>query len=317
MDNKVSIRQNLPENLKCLAAQKALYSRAKKVTGFQLIMSVPVIVIISIISVVLNNNDLAKQFDYNPVDISWLVVFVSVSIALLDLAVLSPSVAKTKDKAARMQELFDCRVLGIPWNEVAVGQKPDYEEISKCSKQLMENEKEFNKLRDWYSTHIDGVPSNVSMIICQRSNLWWDADLRTAVSNYITIMAGMLFVFLLCMGIYKGLTLQSFFVVVVAPSLPVIIFATRQRIDNSAALNRVTSLKELVNRYWQELLLPEGDDTCLVDHSRRIQDQIYLNRRENPLIFDWIYNNKRIQQNVDMCYSIEQLKKEYQEAQSQ
>lgn len=311
MVDNISIRQDRPEQLNCLAAQRQLYSRAKQLSYLQLILSVPLIIIISIATLVLNDNVLAQKIGVQQVDISWALAFVGVTVALIDLIVITPIINGFRDKAAKIQELFDTSVFNMSWNDVAVGAKPDYEEISKYSSRIRGKQEEYNKLKCWYSDKLDGIPVRASTVICQRSNLFWDSDLRKYFSFIVGSVACSLVFFLLVVGLYEGLTLKRFFLVVFAPALPIIIYATRQWIDNKKAISQLTALKELLNTTWAELLSGEKGDNYILDRARKLQDQIYVNRKSNPLIFDWIYELRKSKQHENMFYSIDQMIDEY------
>ena len=311
MDDSISIRQDRPEQLNCLAAQRQLYSRAKQLSYLQLILSVPLIVIISIATLVLNDNVLAHKIGVQQADISWVAAFVGVMVTLIDLIIITPIINGFRDKAAKIQELFDTSVFDMQWSDVAVGAKPDYEEISKYSSRIRGKQEEYNKLKCWYSDKLDGIPVSASTVICQRSNLFWDSDLRKYFSIIVGIIAFSLVIFLLVVGLYKGLTLKIFFLIVFAPSLPIIVYATRQWIDNRKAISRLTTLKELLNATWIEISSGDDNDNHILDRARKLQDQIYLNRKSNPLIFDWIYELRKSKQHENMFYSIDQMIDEY------
>jgi hypothetical protein len=311
MANSISYKQNLSEPLNCLAAQRTLYSKAKQLSLTQILLSVPLIIVIAIITMVFNDKSLSQKIGVQQIDISWIAAFVGVSVALFDLFVITPAINTLKDKAAKIQELFDTSVFQLPWNGVAAGRMPDHEEIIKYSRRIRENPEEINKLKNWYSDKLDSMPLSISTIMCQRSNLWWDLDLRNYYSNIITFVAFILFFILLCIGLYDELTLKKFFLVVLAPALPIIIFAARQRIDNRNAINQLTYLKDLLNTGWNEILSMDLSDDDILGLARKLQDQIYLNRKNNPLIFDWIYELRKSKQHESMFYSIDQMITEY------
>lgn len=311
MTDTISTKQNRPEQLNCLAAQRVLYTKAKQLSSVQIILSVPLIIIISVAILALNDKALTQKIGIQQIDISWVVAFVGVIVALLDLVVITPTISRFKDKAAKIQELFDTSVFDLPWNDVAVGSKPDHEEINKYSRSIREKQEELDKLEHWYSSKLDDIPVSASTIICQRSNLSWDCDLRTYFSSIIGGVALLLIFILMIIGLYEELTLKRFFLVVFAPALPIIIFAIRHWVDNNKAISQLTALKELLNTTWQELLSEEKSQNYIMERARKLQDQIYLNRKNNPLIFDMIYEQRKSKQHESMFYSIDQMVDEY------
>ena len=306
-----SERQNKPQQLNHLAAQRTLYRKAKSITAIQIILSVPLIIFISIIVLALNNKDISQFIGFQQVDISWISAFAGVVVALLDVLILTPLIDNLKEKAAKMQELFDASVLGLPWNYVATGSAPDHEDVNKYSRPIRENTEELSKLKNWYSVKLDNLPIEAASIICQRSNLCWDSELREYFSKVMGAIAIFVILLLVTIGLYEGLNLKTFFLIVLAPALPIIIFSSRQWIENKKAIRQLTSLKNLVNESWNNLLEKRGGVPKLMEQARAIQDQIYINRKSNPLIFDWVYEKHKSRQHESMYYSIDQMIDEY------
>ncbi len=311
MANNFSERQNMPQQLNYLAAQRTLYRKAKQVTAIQIWLSVPIIIVISITSLVLNDKHISQNIGFQQMDISWVSAFVGVVIALLDVLFLSPFIDKLKEKAAKIQELFDTSVLGLPWNHVAAGGFPDYEDVDKYSHPIRGNQEEYEKLKNWYSDKLDALPAEAVAIICQRSNLCWDAELREYFSRLMGATAILVVLILVSVGLYQGLTLKTFFLIVMAPALPIIIFSSRQWLENKKAISQLSSLKNLVNESWDSLISKQKGSQELIAHSRSTQDQIFINRKGNPLIFDWLYEKNKSRQHGSMFYSIDQMIDQY------
>lgn len=311
MANDFSERQNQPQQLNYLAAQRTLYRKAKRVTAIQIWLSVPLIMAISIISIILNDKGISQAMGFQKVDISWVSAFAGVVIAILDVLFLSPLIDNLKEKAAKIQELFDTSVLSIPWNQVGVGGTPDHEDINKYSLPIRGNQEEYEKLKNWYSDKLDSLPIEAVAIICQRSNLCWDSELREYFSRLMGAVAVLLVVFLFSVGLYQGLTLKNFFLVVMAPALPIIIFSSKQWIENKKAITQLASLKNVVNDAWDNVISKRQSTTKLKTNARSIQDQIFMNRKSNPLIFDWLYEKNKSRQHESMYYSIDQMTDQY------
>jgi len=311
MANYFTERQNEPKHLDYLSAQRNLYRKAKRTTAIQILLSGPLIVCISIAVLILNNKDISQLVGFQQVDISWVSAFTGVVVALVDVLIITDIVNSLKEKAATIQELFDTSVFGLPWNNVAAGSMPDYEEVNKYSRTIRESPEEFSKLKNWYSIKLDNLPIEVSIIICQRSNLCWDSELRNYFSKLMGAIALFVIFFLTAIGLYEGMTLKKFFLIVLAPSLPIVIFAIRNWIDNKRAISQLKSLKNIVNKSWDNLLTMRESKSKLMERARAVQDQIYINRKSNPLIFDWIYEKHRPRQHESMYYSIDQMINQY------
>ncbi|WP_321495687.1 S-4TM family putative pore-forming effector [uncultured Desulfobacter sp.] len=311
MVDSFSERQNEPQKLNYLAAQRTLYKKAKSITAIQIFLSVPLIIFVSIAALILNDKDISQLVGLQQVDISWVSAFTGVVVALLDVLILTSLVDNLKEKAAKIQELFDTTVLGLPWNNVAIGSMPDHEDVNKYSRPIRERPDELSKLKDWYSSKLDNLPIETSLIICQRSNLCWDSELRDYFSKLMGAIALFVILFLVAIGLYEGMTLKNLFLIVLAPALPIVIFSTRQWIDNKKAISQLTSLKNFVNDSWDNLLAMQESESRLMERARAVQDQIFINRKTNPLIFDWIYEKQKSRQHESMYYSIDQMIDQY------
>ena len=121
----------------------------------------------------------------------------------------------------------------------------------------------------------------------------------------------LLVLFLVSIGLYQGLTLKIFFLVVMAPALPIIIFSSKQWAENKKAITELTALKNLVNEAWDNLISKRKSTTQLMNNARSIQDKMFINRKSNPLIFDWLYERNKSRQHESMFYSIDQMMEQY------
>lgn len=311
MADNISTKQNLSDNIDCLAAQRALYSKAKTISNAQIFLGIPVTVGISIVALIWADPALAQEYHFQPADISWFVAFLSVIVSLFEFLVFSPWADQTKEEAAKIQEMFDCAVLDLPWNELVAGGKPDSESVNKHAKAINLNPKEKSRLINWYPVKLDDLPKHVSRLICQRTNLRWDSELRKEFSFWSILAAVVLFLFLLGLGIYGDLTIRKFFLLVLAPCLPMFILVFKQWAENGKASQRLDELKEFSKSVWQEVLSCTTDERSFLERSRKLQDQIFECRKSNPLVFDWFYSLKQSSQQEEMSYSTDSLIAEY------
>jgi len=311
MADNISIKQNLPENIDCLAAQRVLYSKAKSITNAQIFLGIPITVGISVVALIWADPTLAQEHHFQQTDISWFVALLSVIVSLFEFLVFSPWADQAKEEAAKIQEMFDCAVLELPWNELVTGGKPDPESTIKHAKAIRGDSKEISRLENWYPVKLDDLPKHVSRVICQRTNLRWDSELRKEFSFWSILTAIVLFLFLLGLGIYGDLTIRKFFLLVLAPCLPMFILVFRQWAENGKASQRLDELKEFSKNVWQGVLSCTADERSFLESSRKLQDQIFECRKSNPLVFDWFYNLKQSRQQEEMSYSTESLIAEY------
>jgi len=292
---EIVLKQNIDDMLRCLAAQRYLYSSAKTLFFWQLIFSTIVVVILSLFNLYKN--------------ISWMIAAYGSLIAIIDVTFWSSLIKKRKEKAAKIQELFDTSVLNIKWNNILVGEKPTDEEIFRYSEKYKKRHSDFGILKNWYSAKIGEIQSDVAKIICQRSNCTYDYAIRDSFSNAIFIVLVITLLFLLFIGFVKGFTLQSFFLLVVFPLLPAILLLFKTIKENNASKKALDDLRSIIESLWSKLLLDNKIDINL--KAREIQDKIFLNRKNSPLIFDWYYNKKRKQLEKEMGFSVDKLVQQY------
>jgi len=135
----------MSENIQLLAAQRNLYSRAKNIIGLQMVLSGPIALGAAVVTI-------------SHPELKGYVALWGILIVVFDLFVFTPWVKKLRDSAARVQELFDTKVLGIDWNNIAVGKRPDPELVHEESNRHGLDEKKQMPFRKWYPVVIDTVP---------------------------------------------------------------------------------------------------------------------------------------------------------------
>ena len=135
MQNTISQEQNSPKQLARLAAQRYLYSKAKKVLEVQVVLDVFTPLLIAALMVIFPGFEV-----YGAV--------ISVGIALLDL-VLDKYQSSRKKQAAGIQEMFDCDVLGLECPEIKKRRHPITEIVLEAARRYKRIEPTFASLQNW------------------------------------------------------------------------------------------------------------------------------------------------------------------------
>ncbi len=143
MDNGIISRQNLAGNISLLAAQRSLYSRAKKLAGVQAFVA-GITPVVGAIAVAINPS----------VDV-W-AAFVGIVVAFFDTAWLDPRQSKLRTLAAKVQEEFDCNVLQLPWNDALAGRHPSPEDIHEAAGEHTPSSAA--PLENWYPRAVASLP---------------------------------------------------------------------------------------------------------------------------------------------------------------
>lgn len=280
--NTIPNTQNEATQLDRLAAQRQLYSGAKAVLVWQLILSVPAVIIWSF--AVLAWPDLRSYAAL------WGIV-----ITLLSLGVLDRYQKSLKEKAAKIQEMFDCDVLQLEWSTLKTGQRPDAELIAEESALYRRTDSEYKTLRDWYAPAVGKLSIHLARLVCQRASCWWDAKLRRRYAISVLITLGVFSVLIVTLSLQQGATLENFILVGITPLMPAISLAIRQFYEHNDAASGAVKLKEYAENIWAEALRNTISPEELTTRSRQVQDEIYEHRRRSPLIFDWLYQRLRDQ----------------------
>jgi len=295
--NTIPQEQSIQKQIERLAAQREIYSDAKKIQGVVITLSVPCVIVLILLAAVFPK-------------IQVFVAFWGIIVTLLDIVVFTPRQKSLQEKAAKIQQLFDCDVLQMDWSKLNSGNRLEPEAVAEASSRHKRIDPNYSKLQNWYPVSAGQLPIHLARLICQRSNCWWDAQLRRryAVFGLVTIVGLTVMVFLV--GLIGGLTLEKFFLVVLAPLIPAVVLGIRQYIEHTEAAARLDRLKERSLELWNEAIKGRLNPQEVTEESYKLQNEIYDNRRRNPLIFNWIYSHLRRQQEEQMNRGAEELVEE-------
>ncbi|WP_414517629.1 S-4TM family putative pore-forming effector [Nostoc sp. PCC 9305] len=274
--NKIPQEQNIQLQLERLAAQRQLYSDAKSIQNASMILSIPLVVVWSIFIALLPRFQVYAAL--------W-----GIAVTFLDILILSRWQKYLQEKAAKIQQLFDCDILQLDWSKLNSGSRPEPETIIDSSAKYRHKYINYSKLENWYPINVSQLPIYQARIICQRCNIWWDANLKRRYSNLVIVVLIAITIIVFLVGLIGGLTLEKFVLATLTPLVPTFVFGLRQYIDNNEAATRLDRLRENSESIWQQVVNGRIAPQELETESYNLQNQIYDNRRLSPLIFDWIY----------------------------
>ena len=284
--NQIATKQNEPYALQLLAAQRHLYWRAKRLLGLQLSLVGPIATLGAIAAIILPEG---KE----------IVALAGVLVFFTDLFWLTPHQKRLREAAAKIQEKFDCDVLGLTWDSIRVGNPEPAELVVEQAKRYERRASGMSPLTDWYPPTIAVLPLPLARIVCQRANCWWDAKQRR---GYASVVAGLLFVCFLCVligGVTAKLSVADLILVVVVPMLSTIKVGHQQWTEHRQAADGLDRLREQMEKVWKDAL---GDPASplLGAVARSLQGEIFDARKRNPLLFDFVFNRVRNSQNEQM-----------------
>jgi hypothetical protein len=297
--NRIPERQNSERAIKLLASSSQLYSQTKIVTGFQLLLTVIFPVILSVLAIIFPNQKV------------W-AAFYGIVLSVADVLLFQELQNEWKKEAAKVQELFDCELLEMDWNEFKIGDKPSPERVNRSASRYLENVAKREKLLNWYSEKLEEVPLYLARIIAQRTNIVWDSSLRRMYANWLTA-ATLLVLLLLCIiGIAVKMDLTTFVLSIMAPLSPTVLWAIREVRKQKDSAETLVRLQKNVQSLWTNARDGNLTEERATLKSRELQDEIYFHRSSNQPIFNWIHKLTRTRFEEDMNVAAEELVKETQ-----
>jgi hypothetical protein len=285
--------QNEEKQLQRLAAQRQLYWTGKRVFRVQMLLSGPLTVALAFLG--------SFQPEARPTVAAW-----GILMTLVDLFWLNPWQKRLRDRAARIQEAFDCDVLLLPWNSLKAGQPVEPETEKEQSDLYDLRASKEAPLKDWYPLAVSDLPLPLGRLLCQRANCSWDAAQRRRFATWTLALVLVICVLLLLLSLPGGLRLETFVVRVFAPMLPMLLFGLRQCMEHFDSASRLEKLRTHCEKLWTETLdgLSEGEAAA---RSRNLQDEILENRRRAPVVLDFAYRWLWRSHEQQMQYAADEL----------
>lgn len=283
--NEIVERENLEENIDKLDAQRHLYSKAKSCTYLMFLGCVMIPVAFSVIKAM----GLKKEYFVQ------ITVFYSFMIVIIK-PLFQSHIDSLRDLATRIQQLFDCEVFGLKWNDSLCGDIPTDESIYKAK--TGENTE---VLRDWYDSAVAKVERLDGIVICQRTNVVYDRELRKSWATFVDVGIIAACVMVFTIGCFQKLQLWDWFLNAIVPMSPIVswyIDIRRQNSRNSEAIKKVNTL---IVKALDRLRRGEQIEENNVE---QIQNYIFLHRKSAYPIPDFIYRLKRDSSESAMQYSV-------------
>lgn len=290
MPNLIPSKQNSEDQLDLIAASSYFAGRGKLILGFQILLAV------------LAPVGWALVIPLQPKLQLW-AAFYSIAISIVDAAIFDRLLETLSEQGAKVQEMFDCSVMDMPWHATRVGDPLDGETLNRATKKWKRRHPKPKS--DWYPPVVGMLPPHLGRLLCQRTNCWYDESLRRRYRSWlVTFLAGIL-IMIFILGLVGGLTLEKFVLAILAPMSPALLWGMREYKRQTKAIQTRERLKSLAEGLWRQAITSPAP--TLDDESRDLQDEIYDTRRTNPRIFNWIYALLRKEQEEDMKAGAERL----------
>jgi hypothetical protein len=261
---------------RCLRASSYLYSKAKLISGLQVFLTILVPVVLSALSV------LFSRESQQGTGLKGWAAFYGIVVVLLDSMFLDKTQKSLKKEAAQIQELFDCELFEIPWNEFKAGDKPTPEKIDQSSRALKREltEREMN----WYPGVVGRLPLYLCRLVCQRTNIWWDGELRRRYAFWLSTFAVGMLLLAAIVGMVKNMSLVTFVLTIMAPLFPAAMWFIRERNRQKESMATLDRLMKHTTNLWTNVLDAKMSPADALDKSRELQDEIFVHRSSNQPI---------------------------------
>ncbi|MDD4901740.1 MAG: S-4TM family putative pore-forming effector [Patescibacteria group bacterium] len=280
--NNIIARQNQPDQINRLAAQRYLYSKAKNFFLARLFLSLVFAIIAPILMLEFKNTQ-------------YYIAISAVFYLFVDFFFLRRVENSDRKNAAKIQESFDLELFELPWNDIVAGNKIEEEKVLSSSKKYKKKVKNnLANLYDWYSKEIGDIDLLPAVAICQRTNVYWDVSLREKL--FWSIMA---IILLLSFVLFFWGKNSIVFLFSVLPFYEVIIdYAASQY----SSVGRIKELKNKIEELLEKLPEFKNINSGIKGSLRAIQDQLFRHRESCSFVPDWFYKIFRDRQEEEMNY---------------
>jgi hypothetical protein len=286
--NDINARQSTDQFIKYFSASSQIYSEVKTLTEREAILSVPIPLLLSVCAI------LFPQYKV------W-AAFYGITLSFLNILFFENMVHSLKKEAAKVQELFDCELFGMEWSSFRIGEKPLPGKVTFAADRYQKSHSKDelkNKLKIWYPD-VNNLPIELARIICQRSNLVWDTELRETYVRYLKIIVTMICVIAVGVGIGLKMTMEGFILSLMAVIFPTILWFIREIKKQRGSVETLKQLTSYVNDLWKNALNKNLDQTQIQARTRLLQDEMYSHRASNQPIFEWVYKQIKIKNDMD------------------
>lgn len=281
----IATRQDEPHSIDLMAAQRQLYSEAKRCWALRLLGSIGIAAAAPIIVLAW---DTAGPW-LGAVAGMWLIAA---------RFVFRPREQTSNDRAAMVQEEFDTYVLAIPWNPACGDHLQPQQRAAATRRHFSRHESERRAaLQRWYPD-TGALRRPYDTLVCQQSNLSWTSQLHTEWTVVLTGFAVLLVLLGAVLALQMGLSFGQWLLALFAPTLPAIVDVAdewelhRRRAELQGAADRDARAR------WTSAI--EGTAEVSVQDCRNIQDSILRLRREPVLVPERFYSMRKRAFETDM-----------------
>lgn len=265
--NDITTRQNYPNFIELLKAQRIAYSQCKSFQVFDVVS-----LVIAVIFPILTLEFPTYQNMINAFGVLWTIAYLLTEIYRKNKTI----------QGAAIQEQFDTELYNLKWNKILCKDKVSIDTIQELASKYTNHD-----LTNWYSPEIKNSNSNeIATILCQRINFSWEITQRKRFVFFLSIIAGLYYLIYIVIGFRNNI---GFFdlLVMLSPSISFLIYS----VLNILSLNsHINSKNETLNYIDNELDNYKLNRTLPSNETlRQIQDVIFTERTVPEKVPDWFY----------------------------
>jgi hypothetical protein len=211
-------------------------------------------------------------------------------LTMLDVCVIDRRYRRLLQEGAKCAEEFDTQLFQLPWSRPAAGRKLDPEYVRQSARGWTRGDE---RLPSWYPKAAGEAPLPIARLLCQRTNVWYDGELRRSYSGYLLLVAILVPALLFAGGAIAGLTAAELLISALVPATPVVVWAMRERFRQMDAAEANDSVKGEAEAVLTSVAAGELQPEHCTGQARQLQSAIYGRRAANPLLFPFIYDRLR------------------------
>lgn len=297
--NEIPRLQNEPGQIRLRKASRATFDLARGVVVWQAALAVVVPIAGAIVTL------------FVPQARPWIAA-IAMLVILLDVAGLDRWQKRLLKLGARLSEAFDCRVLELPWDEFTGGSQPDPEEIRRAEARY-ERRGLKAALEDWYPVSVGQAPLHLARLMCQRTNLHYDSNLRRSYASVLRRTAVTVPV-LLVLATAVVTDKITDFLLLLPTVTPLIAWSLREAYRQQDTADVLETLMVQARSLWSDALAGRcGADHCAA-RAREFQSAIFSRRATASPILPGVYANRRAALEDEMYAAAADFLAEYERA---
>ena len=239
------------------------------------------------------------------------LALISLLVLVLDVGLIDRLQKERLKRGAKLQEEFDTKAFGLPWNKFVAGDKVLPEDVTEAASAAMPAKRQ-KEIETWYENSVSRVPLAYGRLVCQRTNISYDSRLRRRYGNGLFGVTLVIAIIVLIAGVLLDPNFTDA-ILSLAMVSPMLSWALREHRKQLDTCNSLQNLQSEFKTVWTKALEGASDEELKVG-SRQLQDAIYQHRASAPLVFDWVYYRMRSKNEREAHAAAEEFVKQAEEA---